>query len=562
MTVIGTIIDNKYEILKQIGKGGMSIVYLAMDLRLNKQWAIKEILKTDSITDKGKADVIFNSLLIEANLMKKLDHPALPRIVDIIDDGVTIYIVMDYIEGESLDKVIRDYGPQSESVVLDWAKQLANALQYLHTQTPPIIYRDMKPANVMLKPDGTVKVIDFGIAREYKSDSFTDTTILGTKGYAPPEQHGRRQTDNRSDIYALGMTMHHLLTGLDPRNRSYEYHSVKSINSELSDGIDMIINKCTALNPLDRYQNCIELLYDLAHPDLITKGYKKQQKYKLKLFMISSVVSILCLLVSLVSLIFGNIQQSHQYDNLVNVLPSVSKQDKMNSYQKAIEIYPDNPKAYIKLLEMYEDEGVFDKADSDFFLALYNAHRDKFSKNDKVAQLNYKAGQLYLNYYTQDKAVNFNERVQKSFPFFERNKVMEIDYADQKLSDFYYEITTFYRKYVFTSAKVVEASTQDYQDLIEKMTTLIDSSHEISAYDRLLLFNSMYAVIYDQRNLLPRMHIAKDTIENILNYIYDQTIQTQTQKALTRQLKEDILSRFLKMKESILRTYQVEKRGQ
>lgn len=128
MTEIGTVIDGKYEILKEIGRGGMSIVYLAMDKRLNKQWAVKEIRKKGS----GKNDeVVVNSLLAEANMMKKLDHPSLPRIVDIIDNGITIYVVMDYIEGESLDKILSEYGAQPEELVVNWAKQLCLSLIHI-----------------------------------------------------------------------------------------------------------------------------------------------------------------------------------------------------------------------------------------------------------------------------------------------------------------------------------------------------------------------------------------------------------------------------------------------
>ena len=198
MTEIGTVMDGKYEILKEIGKGGMSVVYLAMDKHLNKQWAVKEIRKQGSGRND---DIVVNSLLAEANMMKRLDHPALPRIVDIIDNGVTIYIVMDYIEGESLDKILATEGIQSEELVIGWANPLCDALSYLHTQKRPIIYRDMTPANVILKPEGNIKIIDFGIAREYKEQNLADTTVLGTKGYAPPEQYSG-QTDQRSDIFA------------------------------------------------------------------------------------------------------------------------------------------------------------------------------------------------------------------------------------------------------------------------------------------------------------------------------------------------------------------------
>ena len=137
MAEIGSVIDGKYEILTEIGRGGMSVVYLAMDTHLNKQWAVKEIRKKD---DSKKDEMVVNSLMAEAHLMKRLDHPSLPRIVDIIDNGVTIYVVMDYIEGESLDKVLAEYGAQPEELVIGWAKQLCDALSYLHNQKPPIIW--------------------------------------------------------------------------------------------------------------------------------------------------------------------------------------------------------------------------------------------------------------------------------------------------------------------------------------------------------------------------------------------------------------------------------------
>ena len=144
MAKIGEIIDGKYKILEEIGRGGMSIVYLARDSRLNKSWAIKEIKKKGNTRDD---QIIVNSLLTEANLIKRLDHESIVRIVDIIEDGTTIYIVMDYIEGQSLDKIIKEYGAQPEELVVEWAMQLCDALFYLHSQKPPIIYRDMKPAN-------------------------------------------------------------------------------------------------------------------------------------------------------------------------------------------------------------------------------------------------------------------------------------------------------------------------------------------------------------------------------------------------------------------------------
>ena len=155
MAVVGEIIDGKYEILKLIGSGGMSKVYLAMDRRLNKQWAVKEITKRARDMNN---EVVIQSAIAEANMIKKLDHPALPRIVDIIENGDMIFVIMDYIEGETLGSVLMAEGPQPQELVAEWALQLCEVLDYLHTRTPSIIYRDMKPDNIMLKPDGNITV--------------------------------------------------------------------------------------------------------------------------------------------------------------------------------------------------------------------------------------------------------------------------------------------------------------------------------------------------------------------------------------------------------------------
>lgn len=301
MSKLGDVIDGKYEILKEVGRGGMSIVYLAMDNRLNKQWAVKEIKKKGS---NSANQIVVQSLLAEANLMKRLDHPHLPRIVDIIDDGNTIYIVMDYIEGEPLDKLLKAKGAQEQDAVIEWGKQLAEVLDYLHTREPAIIYRDMKPANVMLRPDGTVKLIDFGIAREYKERNSADTVSLGTKGYAAPEQFGGMgQTDARTDVYGWGVTMYHLVTGKNPCEPPYEILPIRNINPKLSSGLEVVIQKCTQLNPDDRFQSFAEVLYALDHLDKIDEPYRKRQKRKLNSFIISAALSAIMLLAGIGTLV-------------------------------------------------------------------------------------------------------------------------------------------------------------------------------------------------------------------------------------------------------------------
>lgn len=256
---IGKTVDGKYEVLKLIGRGGFYTTYLVKDVRFNKTWAMKACDKKNRHYSPAVREII----LTEPYMMKKLDHPAIPKVVDIIEDEESLFIVRDYIEGETLETIVRMYGAQPVDSVIQWARQMCSALGYLHSQNPPLIYRDMKPANVILKSEGTIKFIDFGIMRTYKQNQRGDTCCLGTKGYAAPEQFGGSQTDARTDIFGLGMTMHHLVTGVDPKEPPYEVKPICEINPRLPKGLEYIISKCIEINPDNRYQNTSELMKDL-----------------------------------------------------------------------------------------------------------------------------------------------------------------------------------------------------------------------------------------------------------------------------------------------------------
>lgn len=554
MTEIGTVIDGKYEVLREIGRGGMSVVYLAMDTHLNKQWAVKEIRKKGS----GKNDeIVVNSLLAEANLMKRLDHPALPRIVDIIDNGITIYVVMDYIEGESLDKILMEYGAQPEEKVINWAMQIADALSYLHGQKPPIIYRDMKPANVMLKPEGNIKIIDFGIAREYKEQNLADTTVLGTKGYAPPEQYSG-QTDPRSDIFALGMTMHHLLTGVDPRNGE-AYASVRQWNPELSEGIEIIIDRCVQPASENRYQSCADLIYDLEHPELITKGFKRKQKRRLASFLTAAIASV-AMLVSGVACNFAAEQVNNStYESLVAVMASTPLSEKISSYKQAVEIYPYDTQAYLKILEAYENEGKFDKAENSEFLALYNKYQDGFDVTTKeLAELNYKVGMMYFNYYTEDGEAKFSTRVNKAYGFFAanfENQQISPEFAEKNLSDCYYQICTFYKRYILNSATVEEASRSDYEALFRTIEAALNDVEGAGAYDQLTLYNGTFMLLYDQRFQMASMGVDEATVKGLLETVYNSARSLSVQKEQSKKLQQEIVDNYKTYLEAIERAY-------
>lgn len=449
MAVIGTYIDDKYEILKEIGNGGMSVVYLAMDKRLNKQWAIKELQKK---ARDANNEIVIQSAIAEANMIKKLDHPALPRIVDIIDEQDVIYVVMDYIEGETLDYVVNQYGAQSQEQVIDWAKQLCQVLHYLHTRTPPIIYRDMKPANVMLKPDGNLKVIDFGIAREYKSSNLQDTICLGTRGYAAPEQFGGQgQTDARTDIYCLGATLYHLVTGHNPAEPPYEIYPIRHWNSQLSGGLENIIEKCTQLNPNDRYQSCAELLYALEHYEEEDDAFKQAQKKKLNIFRLTSLMTIIFMVLGIGSLfIKNNINMNDYRNNLELAEKSTDTVEKRKYCIQSISLLPQNPEAYEKLIEVYKDNNAFDVEESVEFKEQVSEYLNQLQNSNSYPNVAYEVGKLYWYYYDYGDNDNQNIPITKminSISWFED----AIQYGNQE-DDFYHtaqiykDIGTFYKE--------------------------------------------------------------------------------------------------------------------
>lgn len=353
MLEIGSIIDGKYKILNVIGKGGMSVVYLAMNERANKQWAIKEVRK-DGVQN---FEVVKQNLIVETDLLKRLNHPHLPSIIDVIDGDGTFLIVMDYIEGNPLSKAIKNSGAQNQDDVIEWSKQLCDVLGYLHSRKPPIIYRDMKPSNVMLKPDGNVMLIDFGTAREFKSTSVADTTCLGTQGYAAPEQFGGHgQTDARTDIYCLGATMYHLITGHNPALPPYEMYPIRQWNPMLSSGLEEIILKCTQKNPDDRYQSCAELLYALDHYQDLDIENKKVQSLKWKTFIVSVILTLVMLLGTVGFTIALSMQTSSTYEYYMNQAGnSMNEEESAQMYKNAIETDPSRIDGYSALLDLYSN---------------------------------------------------------------------------------------------------------------------------------------------------------------------------------------------------------------
>lgn len=417
MAVQGQIIDDKYEILALVGTGGMSKVFLARDKRLNKQWAVKEIQK--NARDKNN-EVVLQSAIAEANLIKSLDHPAIVRIVDIIENDTEIFIIEDYIEGETLGTILEAHGAQPQQMVIEWAMQMCEALEYLHTRKPPIIYRDMKPANIMLKPDGNIKVIDFGIAREYKEQGMADTVSLGTKGYAAPEQFGGKgQTDARTDVYCLGVTLYHLVTGHNPSEPPYELKPIRYWNPQLSAGLEAIIQKCTQQNPDDRYQSCAELLYALHHYEEYGAAYRAKQKRKLRAFLGAMVIMAAGLLVGGTGMYMQDYEKSANYAGIISEMEVESDSStKIGRYAEAIDINPSGREAYFGMVNAIKEDSLFTR-DEEKVLVEKVATNQTVLKNGSgnvnfYASLAYQIGNLYWLYYQYEEKSGASGEPQKT----------------------------------------------------------------------------------------------------------------------------------------------------
>lgn len=401
---VGDVIKGKYKILSLIGKGGMSRVFLAMDMELtNKQWAIKEVDRS-AVDPTGRP--IEQSLANEANLLARLDHPNIVRIVDTVKTDDFIYVVMDHVEGEALDKVVRREGPQREEDVQRWMLQVCDALGYLHRQHPPIIYRDMKPANIMLHPDGYIKLIDFGVSREYKDEARKDTIAFGTTGYAAPEQYGKAQTDARADIYAMGATMWHLLAGEAPP-MEFPLPDVRTKNANVSEGFaEVIIPKCCRLERDKRYQTCDELAADLEVYDELTREYREGQVKKVRTFAGTAIAAVLCLILGFVCLGVREGSITQKYDSYLSIADKERESnpaDAEQNYLLAIEKRPGEIAPYEGLIESYKvEEGgtsAFDEKEQKQFNEVYQTNLEELKKNSRYPDLEYEIGKLYWYFY-------------------------------------------------------------------------------------------------------------------------------------------------------------------
>lgn len=336
--MIGEIIKQKYKIERLLGKGSSGEVYLCRNIEIGNLWAVKHIRKSNTKFE----------LKTEINILKKLNHISLPKIADVIEDETGIYIVESYIEGTPLNKLLEAYGVIAEEAVLSLAKQLCEVLLYLHNLKPfPIIYRDLKPHNIIITRDNRPVIIDFGISREYKGMDRKDTVIAGTPHYAAPEQlTAEGISDVRSDIYSLGVTLHHLLTGVLPK---YDDTSLIQYNNNISRNMDYIVRKCIQKDLKDRYQKVEELLSDLKKVNkvkVLDARLRRKNRLLITAMLIMSMISF--------STVYAGVSAINKENSALLLLsPQIlSLSVNQTGVFKVVKKYPDGSKEELKASEI------------------------------------------------------------------------------------------------------------------------------------------------------------------------------------------------------------------
>lgn len=530
MLKVGDLIDGKYKILNEIGRGGMSTVYLAINEKANKPWAVKEVRK-NGISNR---ELVKQSLMVEINLLKKLKHKGLPSIVDIIDQQDNYLIVMDYIEGITLENIMQEEGVQPQEKVVDWAIQLCDVLQYLHTRNPAIIYRDMKPSNIMLRSDGSVVLIDFGTAREFKERHVEDTTCLGTQGYAAPEQFGGMgQTDERTDIYSLGATMYRLVTGHNPSEPPYEMYPITHWNPRLSTGLEGIIAKCTSKDPKSRYQSVQEVRYALEHYRDLDLDSIRRYRRNLRILLAAGGMTVMLFGASGVSYAAADHMQKDEYAyNLEAGRRSPNKQDSIAFYQKAIQTDCAGEEAYDQLLTLFTQDGVLDEQEEKVLLQLSISvdkylERYKMQNPDGYAGLCYRIGSSYWYYYEHEEkrqagAVAWFESAKAGF---EGNPEKEQEW---KRASTYVEIGNFYQRIV--PAQISGTDQGMYGEYWNNLRRLKEWNDEAPDRDlvTLRLYREIVTKTLEYAGYLQEDGVPPQEMEDLLNEISQQTENMKT----------------------------------
>jgi serine/threonine-protein kinase len=478
----------------------MSVVWQARNDRSNKIWAVKEVLRSGLVDDR----LAEMALLAEIDTLKHLRHDNIVAISDVLETPDSLLVLMDYVEGRPLGQARTEVLQGSETVelvngafpqadVIRWAKQLAGVFTYLHSQTPPIIYRDLKPSNIMLRPNGDVVLIDFGTARRWAGGQLQSvsgaagTVALGTYGYAAPEvllgDINTDRADPRSDIYSLGVTLYHLVTGHNPSQPPYEVYPIRQLNPALSGGLEKIIARCVQTNPEDRYQNCDQLLYDLQHYQEVDEDYRRILRRRVTWFGITASLAALFLASGVVCSVAAANSRTADYEQVVNHAQSLplGSSEQIQEFLTAIALKPDQTSTYLALLEsMRGDQEEFTSADHTTWSDLMATYREELQTTALWPELAYQIGLTYGFFYQGPEA-----DAQAAAGF---EQAVDSGTQDQT---FYRQAELFSQVFGFRARAAQKLGQVDYREYWSTLESMVDSVDAATAQSDVASFGAL-----------------------------------------------------------------------
>ena len=407
MAKIGDIIEGRFQIIEEIDRGGMSVVYLAMDLTLKSTWALKEVTRTGNESKYEKA-------LREARLMSELKFYGIPIIVDIkeVREADVAYIAMQFIPGKSLQEImLKQNAPFPESFVTEIGIRVSEILEYLHQQTPPVIHRDIKPANIMfVENDQSVWLLDFGEAKRLTPETLRDAAPSGTRDFMAPEQrsesHGGKQISNEaSDIFALGATLFYMATGQFSTisANTNEYYSVSDIDSNLSKMFSDVIAKAMAIAPERRYQSVAEFHTALKNCTADVIARRRIATQKVRRFAGGMLLSVVLAAAGAGMLLISHSRNNADYEERIQTARASdgTYEEKVNAAMDAIALKPDRLEGYDALRELQDSDYEFTVEEEKKLFGVIAPHKSELETQAGYSEFAYNIGLMYLMSYTK-----------------------------------------------------------------------------------------------------------------------------------------------------------------
>lgn len=558
----GFVLENRYKIVNVAGKGGTSVVYRAVDLKANNaQRAVKEVMKTNG-TDAYNARQ--ESLLIKEFYEKDAKNSFFPNIIEIIDNYPdALYIVQDYINGVSMEKLLA-YGPFRHKTMLRYSKDICRVMSFIHKCG--LIHSDMKPDNIMVvrneedfensrRPDkyGKLKFIDFGSVIERRSGAFAYTPA-----YAAPEQFYEQELDEQTDIFNIGATMYHMLTGKKPKNVSANGEFVSSAERFVFDkgtnaGLARIIRKCVSEDKTKRYRSCDELFEDLERTDNHTY---------LRAASIVAGLAVLSLGFSLFSGIMAHKSRSEDFNKLVERAENAGEYSaRSEAFEEVINADGSYADAYLKLIELYKNDMVFDAKEAEQILALINENINQLRKEPRYEEIAYELGILYWYYYfygnngdssEQNGSVSGKIASVKWFNEAQTSNFKRRDPDKYEIAQVYCTIGDFYSQ---TQKKENELLKKNYsEDLWKSMNELNKLVEETNAGSEIIILETYKTLINLENSNMS--DFAKTGITYSEQKAFLEDIKNKTEKLnaaddSAAEAKEYILSFYDRIIESI-----------